>query len=171
MRPDNRLDSKCGEKFPSYHWPELKCPEQLRCLACLGWTHTGSGFRLLRMDTYWKRVSLDSTAWPDFINNINKLHRLFSQLKTPVNKIMISSTRVRHRTGKRDEMWWSPYIKGQWIARVPANQGCRTLTGADEMKWMRWVWRNGGLKFVAEEIPRKITQISFWPLRDVNSGA
>ena len=31
-------------------------------------------------------------------------------------------------------MRWSPYIEGQWIARVPADQAWN-ITGADKMKW------------------------------------
>ena len=45
----------------------------------------------------------------------------------------ISSTRVQHKVGSRDEMRWSPYIVGQWIARVPADHACRTTQG--RMKW------------------------------------
>ena len=48
-------------------------------------------------------------------------------------------------------MRWSPDIVGQWIARVPADHAWRTITRADEMKLMRWVWRSGGMKFVVGE--------------------
>ena len=34
---------------------------------------------------------------------------------------------------------------------MPTDNACRTTTGADEMKWMRWVWRNSSMKFVLEE--------------------
>ena len=63
----------------------------------------------------------------------------------------ISSTRVQHMVGSRDEMRWSPDIVGQWIARVPADHAWRTITRVDEMKRNGWVWRNGGLKFVVGE--------------------
>ena len=63
----------------------------------------------------------------------------------------ISSTRVQHKVGSRDEMRWSPYIVGPWVARVPADHAWRTITRADETKWMRWVWRNGGNKLVVRE--------------------
>ena len=44
-------------------------------------------------------------------------------------------------------MRWSPFIEYLWFVRVPSNHVCRTITGV--MKWMRGVWRNGGVKFVA----------------------
>ena len=50
----------------------------------------------------------------------------------------MSSTRVRHRTGSRDEMRWSPFIQGLWTARMPAHHVWRTITGADEMKRNEW---------------------------------
>ena len=37
---------------------------------------------------------------------------------------------------------------------MPANHACHTITVADEMKWMRGVWRNGGMKFVVVEYGR-----------------
>ena len=53
------------------------------------------------------------------------------------------------------------------------------ITGANEIKWMRWVWRNGGMKFVArehEENPEKTypgsvssTTKPTWRDRDANS--
>ena len=68
-------------------------------------------------------------------------------------------------------MRWSPYIEGQWIARVPADHACRTITG-----WMKWnemdemsveTWWNeicgrGKLKKPWE----KPTQTSFHPPRN-----
>ena len=63
----------------------------------------------------------------------------------------LSSTRVQHKVGSRDEMRWSPYFIGPWVARVPADHAWRTITRADETKWMRWVWKNGGMKFVVGE--------------------
>ena len=53
-------------------------------------------------------------------------------------KIKISSTRVQHKVGSRDEIRWSPNIIGQWIARVPADHAWRTITRADEMKRNGW---------------------------------
>ena len=35
-------------------------------------------------------------------------------------------------------MRWSPYIRGPWIARVPADHAWRTTTRADEMKRNGW---------------------------------
>ena len=56
--------------------------------------------------------------------------------------IKISSTRVQHKVGSMDEMRLTPYIVGQWIARVTADHACRTITRADEMK--RNVWDECG---------------------------
>ena len=43
----------------------------------------------------------------------------------------------------------------------------RTITGVHETKWMRWVWRNGGMKFVSgerrETRKKKPTQTPFNP--------
>ena len=49
------------------------------------------------------------------------------------------------------------------IARVPVIHTCSTITGSDEMKWMRQVWRNGGMKFVAGENRRNpnLTRLNF----------
>ena len=44
-------------------------------------------------------------------------------------------TRVRHRAGSSDEMRWSPFTEGLWIARISVDHAWRTVTGADEMKW------------------------------------
>ena len=46
-----------------------------------------------------------------------------------------SSTPVRHRAGTRDETWWSVFIEGQWIARMPADHTWRTITRTDQLKW------------------------------------
>ena len=40
-----------------------------------------------------------------------------------------------------DEM--NPYIKCLWIARMLADHAWCTIIVANEMKWMRWVWRDG----------------------------
>ena len=50
----------------------------------------------------------------------------------------ISLTRVQHKVGSRDEMRWSPYIIGPWVARVPADHAWRTITKADEMEQNGW---------------------------------
>ena len=50
------------------------------------------------------------------------------------------------------------YDEGLCIARMLVNHTWCTIKGADEMKWMRWLWRNGRMKFVAGktgETPRK----------------
>ena len=51
---------------------------------------------------------------------------------------IISSTHVQHKVGSRDEMQWSPYIIGPWVARVPADHAWRTITRADEIKRNGW---------------------------------
>ena len=96
---------------------------------------------------------------------------------------MISSTHVRHRVGLRDETWRSPLLEDLWIARMPADHAGHIITGADEMKWMRWVWRNGGMKFVPEENGRNpeknLPRASFvhhethmeWPRRELGTPA
>ena len=45
----------------------------------------------------------------------------------------------------------APLFEGLWITRMPADHAWSTITKVDEMKWMRWVWRNDGMKFVAGE--------------------
>ena len=55
-----------------------------------------------------------------------------------INLIKISSTRVQHKVGSRDEMRWSPYIIGPWVAMVPANHAWCTITRVDEMKQNGW---------------------------------
>ena len=44
----------------------------------------------------------------------------------------------KHKVGSRDEVLWSPYIIGPWVARVPADHACRTIKMADEMKRNGW---------------------------------
>ena len=39
------------------------------------------------------------------------------------------------RAGLKDQMRWSLYVKGLWIAMMPADHAWRTITGVDEMKW------------------------------------
>ena len=76
--------------------------------------------------------------------------------------------RLLHRSGSRDDMRWSFFIEGtsKWIARMPVDNAWRTITRADEMKWMRWVWRNGGMKFVVRENGKIPTQTPFHPPRN-----
>ena len=47
-----------------------------------------------------------------------------------------------------NEMQWSPFIEGQWIARVPADHACHTITVVNEITWMTWLWSNYGMKSV-----------------------
>ena len=89
--------------------------------------------------------------------------------------LKISSTRVQHKVGSRVELWWSPYIVGQWIARVPSDHTWHTITRADEMKrngwvecgemveWNLWQGKTG-------ETPRKPTQTPFRPSRNLHGG-
>ena len=89
-------------------------------------------------------------------------------LKTPALEDNLIDS-CRHRVGSRDEMRWSPYIEGQWIARMPADHVCRTIIEVEEIKRNEWVWRkNGGVKFMAGKNGRnpekKPTQSPFrWP--------
>ena len=47
-------------------------------------------------------------------------------------------------TESRNEIWWSPFIKDLWIARMPADQAWRTITGVDEWnKMSRPRWSRG----------------------------
>ena len=65
-----------------------------------------------------------------------------------------ATTRVRYWAGSRDDMGWNPYIRGLWLARMPADHTWRTITGANEMKWNETNDMNveiGGMKFVAGE--------------------
>ena len=45
-----------------------------------------------------------------------------------------SPTRVCYRSGSRNEMRWSPFIEGLWIAKMQADHTLRTITCADEIK-------------------------------------
>ena len=59
--------------------------------------------------------------------------------------------------------------QGQWIARVPIDHACRTITGVDERKWMRLIWKNVGLNFVVGktwETPRKTYADTYCPPRN-----
>ena len=77
-----------------------------------------------------------------------------------------SSTHVLHRVGLRDEMRWSPYIEDQWIARVPADQVCRNITGVnidffcisdgEIVEWNLWQEK-------LEKLGEKPTQALFHP--------
>ena len=74
-----------------------------------------------------------------------------------------------------------PYIKGLWWTWMPADNAWCTITRADGIKWMRWVWRNGEMKFAAGENgtnPKKnLPRFSFgqpkltWSDWDANSGS
>ena len=109
---------------------------------------------------------------------------------------------VRHRAGSRNEIRWSPFIEGLRIAWMLAD---RTITGSYEMKplywrsensmdagppnyhrvvwnetkWMRWVWRNGGMKFVPGENEKNQPRLRFvhheihmeWPRRELGTPA
>ena len=66
---------------------------------------------------------------------------ILPSLLTSLESKKITSTRIRHRAGPWMKMRWSPFIKGLWKARMPANHARCTITGADEMKLMRWEWR------------------------------
>ena len=66
-------------------------------------------------------------------NSLRRRVKIISSRRT-----QISSTRVQHKVGSRDEMRWRPYIIGPWVARVPADHAWRTITRADEMKRTGW---------------------------------
>ena len=70
-------------------------------------------------------------------------------------------------------MRWSPYIIGPWVARVPADHACRTITRADEMKRKKMdemsmeKWWNEICGRGKREKPReKPTQTPFRPPRN-----
>ena len=78
--------------------------------------------------------------------------------------------------GSRDEIRWSPYIEGQWIASMSVDHACLTITGADKMKWnemdemsVEKLWNEicGMGKW---ENPRFVHTKSTWSDRDLNSG-
>ena len=53
----------------------------------------------------------------------------------------------------------APITESLCLTRVSADQACRTNIGVHEMKWikwMRWGWRNCGMKFVAGESGRNL---------------
>ena len=94
--------------------------------------------------------------------------------------LQFSSTRIQRKAGPRDEIQWSPFIDVLWTVRMLAVHAWRTITGADEMKWVRSVKRNCGMTFVAGEkgeTPRKSTQTPFvhqetnmeWPSRELGA--
>ena len=63
-------------------------------------------------------------------------------------------------SGKEMKCHKAPSLKTLCIARMPADHTWCTITGADEMKWMWWVWRNGGMKFMAgKKIIKKIINL------------
>ena len=47
----------------------------------------------------------------------------------------ISSTCVRHRKELKDDMRWSPFTGGLWIAKLQADHAWRNITHANEIKW------------------------------------
>ena len=98
------------------------------------------------------------------------------------SKLYISSTRFWHRAESRDEMRSSPLIEGLWITRMPPDHAWRTITGTNETKWMRWMWKNGGIKFVLGENERNpeknLSRLGFvheahmeWPRRKLGTPA
>ena len=88
---------------------------------------------------------------------------------------------VRYRAGSRDEMRCSSFTEGLWLTRMPADHAWRTTPGVDEIKWITWVWRNGGMKFVqgkTRETPRKtypdslpFTTKPIWPRPELGTPA
>ena len=71
----------------------------------------------------------------------------------PVSKILYSSNRVWHRAGSRDEPRFSPYNWGT----VKYKNACQPrlshhhLGWLNKLKWMRQVYSNGRMKFLAGE--------------------
>ena len=82
--------------------------------------------------------------------------------------IITSSTCVQHSAGSRNVMWWSPYIEGQWVARVSADYACHTITGANEMDEMSVEkWWNEICNRERQEKPWETpTQTPFRPSRN-----
>ena len=70
------------------------------------------------------------------------------------SNLNLSSTHARHKARLRDEIRWSPFIECLWITRMSPDHAWCTITGTNEMKWMRWLWINGGINFVAGENER-----------------
>ena len=77
--------------------------------------------------------------------------------------VIISSTRVRHSAGSMDEVWWSSFIEGLWIARMPADHAWRTIAGADEMKWNEMNEMSVEKEWNEIYSRRKLTQAPFRP--------
>ena len=86
----------------------------------------------------------------------------------------VSSTRVRYRTGSLDEMRWSPFIEGLWIARIPDDQAWRRIPGANEMNEMsveKW-WNKICGRGKREKSREKPTQTPLeWPRGELGSQA
>ena len=86
--------------------------------------------------------------------------------------INISSTRVQHKVGSRDEMRWSPYITYRSVSSKGAGRPRLTHHYKgwwNGTKWMRWVekWWNEICGRGKREIPReKPTQTPFRPPRN-----
>ena len=91
--------------------------------------------------------------------------------------------RVQHTVGSRDDMQWSSYIKGQWVARVPTDHACRTTTVAHEMKrnemdemsveeWWDEIFGRENERNSEKNLlrPRLSTTKPTWSVRDANSG-
>ena len=73
-------------------------------------------------------------------------------------------------------MQWSPFIESLWIARMRTDHAWFTITGADEMTWKRWLWRNCGMKFVAGENLHRLLFFHHenhieWPRRELGAPA
>ena len=81
-------------------------------------------------------------------------------------------------------MRWSPYIAGQWIARVPADHAWRTITRADEIKrndemsmekWWNEICGRGNERNPAKNLPKPRfvhheTHME-WPRRELGTPA
>ena len=98
-------------------------------------------------------------------------------------KYILNSCPIYGRVERWDETRRSPFMEGSWLSRMLADHAWRTITGADKIKWMRWVWRNGGMKFMVGDnwrnSEKNLPRLHFipyethveWPRRELGTTA
>ena len=92
---------------------------------------------------------------------------LFQFVKNKYKKNILNC--VQHKVGSRDEApinYRSMSSKGAgWPCLTHHHKGWWNKT-----KWMRWEWRNGGMKFVVEKPREKPTQTPVCPPQNPHGG-
>ena len=82
--------------------------------------------------------------------------RIFTFWKHPSTSAEFEPANLGY-SGEHDNHWSMDKVRWDdrlWVGRVPAHHIYRIITGAVKLngtKWLIWVWKNGGMKFVAEK--------------------